>query len=181
MTLLKGCFIAACMASLVLAGDETYVIEAKGKLGEELKTLLEKYAKDTNSTIVSYKKSDKSSSNDGFFSRIFSDEKMDFSFDIANGERLYNKKCKNCHGEKGNVRVFGSRQLSSMSADEIEMSFRQYASDGGGKNRYLMKPVSNSTSLKQLRDIIYYIKGGNSMPYSDKGDDEPRTQGVYLQ
>ncbi|MFW5618796.1 MAG: c-type cytochrome [Campylobacter hyointestinalis] len=97
MNLLKKSLLFASLATVLCAADDSsYVIEAKGDFGRELKALVEKYAADENVSINVYKKAPQDSS--GGFINIGVDKNR--GYNAARGEALYNENCLHCHGEK---------------------------------------------------------------------------------
>ncbi|AGZ81294.1 c-type cytochrome [Campylobacter fetus] len=189
MNFLKKPLLFICLACFMYAADvpddSSYVIEAKGDFGKELKALVEKYAKDENVSINVYKKSPQDSS--GGFINIGVDKNR--AYNASRGEELYNVNCKHCHGDKGTSRAMGaSQRLADMSAEDISVAMSGYNSDPtfGGKLKYIMQPMAKNVNFSQVGDIIAYIKGNNAFSSEDdiKNSNistKPAQQGSYLE
>ncbi|CUU90714.1 c-type cytochrome [Campylobacter hyointestinalis] len=186
MNLLKKSLLFASLATVLCAADDSsYVIEAKGDFGRELKALVEKYAADENVSINVYKKAPQDSS--GGFINIGVDKNR--GYNAARGEALYNENCLHCHGEKGTKRAMGvSERLSKMSGEDIAASMSAYNSDPdfGGQLKYVMQPMAKNVNFSQVGDIIAYLKGDNAFVKQDENQNsdistKPSSQGSYLQ
>lgn len=191
MNLLQKSMICISLVSFLSAADTTddssYVIEAKGDFGRELKALVEKYAADENVSINVYKKAPQDEDNGGFIN-IGVDKNRQYN--ASRGEALYNQHCLQCHGEKGSKRAMGvSERLNKMSGEDIAASMSAYNSDPdfGGQLKYVMAPMAKNVSFKQVGDIIAYLKGDNAFVIEDTTDDnsdistKPTKQGSYLE
>ncbi len=180
--------ILMLFAICVATASDSYIIEAEGEFGRELKAVIEKYAKDANATVNIKEKPAKKESESSFFS-IGVDTKRDG--DASAGEELYNRHCRHCHGQKGEKRAMGSSQkLIDMSAEDIAHSVRAYGADPqfGGRMRHIMQPSANAINSRQLGDIIAFIKGEGALKEEVKElkkpnstiSTEPSEQGSYL-
>lgn len=178
--------VSLLFVSSVVFAEDTYVIEAKGEFGKELESLIQKYAKDQNLSINTYKRSQAPINQNDI---INVGVNKNYTYDIKNGKELYMANCFSCHGEKGTKKAMGtSKRLSQMEAGEIELSFRAYQidSDHGGNYRNLMKPVAFKTTNSELGAIIAYLKGENALKneiLENKNIDTKTpttTQGSYL-
>lgn len=173
--------ISLFLLPLFLFANESYVIEADGEFGRELKELIEKHSKENNTSVRVYQKQEKSRLlNIGVDKQSSHDSKL--------GEDLYKNKCQRCHGENGKSSFMGAARLSEMSAEDIEQAFSGYNSDlsYGGRNKHLMQPVAKSTSYKELGAIITYLKGGTTFivednPQNTDIETKPKIQGSYLE
>ncbi|MCR8699840.1 c-type cytochrome [Campylobacter ureolyticus] len=183
--LLKLSFLACLFVSFCNANDETYIFEAKGEFAKELKALVEKHSKDEDVEVNVYKTN--SNVGDSRFLGIGINKNIDYS--AEQGKKIYDKKCLECHGEKGTKRSYvGVRKLSKMSGKEIYYSFQAYYSDPshGKAGRVIMQPISASTSSEELGYIIAYLKGEDDYIFKDKAMENtnisrnPTNQGTYL-
>ncbi|WP_086247241.1 c-type cytochrome [Campylobacter vicugnae] len=183
--------IPLLIASNLIATNDSYIIEADGEFGKELKALVEKHATDNNLSVKVYENSNKQPSKfeddeDDRFINIGINKNANYNSD--KGKELYDKNCKSCHGEKGTKRAMSvSERLSDMSGDDIADSMAGYRGDAqyGGRLKYLMRPIAIKMSLKDLGHIIAYLKGDNAFAIDDDENDDikttPTTQGSYLE
>lgn len=159
MKIFKISFLV-CFLGAFLFGD-TYVIEADGKLADELKEVIQKHSKDENTSINIYKKSTNDLEKQGY-------QKVGA---MANtGKEIYMQKCASCHGEIGEKRAYGvSQSLKNMTGEEIAVNVHSYINDGehGGKFKMIMKTQSMKVSDRDLDFIIAYIKGEDD-PYLNR-------------
>lgn len=183
--LLKLSFLACLFISFCDANDETYIFEAKGEFAKELKTLVEKHSKDEDIEVNVYNATP--NVGDSRFLSIGINKNIDYS--AEQGKKIYDKKCLECHGEKGDRRSYaGARKLSKMSGKEIYYSFQGYYSDPthGKAGRIIMQPIAASTSSEELGYIIAYLKGEDDYIFKDKAMENtnisrnPTNQGTYL-
>lgn len=183
--------IPLLIASNLIAANDSYIIEADGEFGKELKALVEKHAKDNNLSVKVYENSNKQPSKfkddeDDRFINIGINKNANYNSD--KGKELYDKNCKSCHGDKGTKRAMSvSERLSDMSGDDIADSMAGYRGDAqyGGRLKYLMRPIAIKMSLKDLGHIIAYLKGDNAFAIDEDENDDikttPTTQGSYLE
>lgn len=173
---------------LLTWGQDSYIIEADGEFGKELKNLVEKHAKDNNLSVKIYEKSDSTEDYEtGRFLNIGVDKRANYN--SSKGKELYDKQCKSCHGDKGSKKAMGvSERLSDMSGDEIADSIAGYRGDAqyGGNLKYLMAPIATKLNLRDLGHIIAYLKGDNAFIVDDDSDGgemrtTPTKQGSYLE
>lgn len=160
-----------------LVANDSYVIEADGEFGKELKSLVEKHAKDNNLSVKIYEKSNSQDDKSGRFLNIGIDKNANYS--STKGKELYEKNCKSCHGENGAKRAMGvSQRLSDMSGDDIANSMAGYRGDVqfGGRLKYIMAPIATRMSLRDLGHIIVYLKGENAFARDDDKGNEIRTK-----
>lgn len=184
--LLNLSFLACLLTPFLLANDETYVFEAKGEFAKELKALVEKHSKDEGVEVNVYNTAP-NDVGDSRFLGIGINKNIDYS--TEQGKKVYDKKCLECHGEKGDRRSYaGARKLSNMSGKEIYYSFQAYYNDSthGKAGRIIMQPIAASTSSEELGYIIAYLKGEDDFIFKDKAMENtnisrnPTNQGTYL-
>ena len=188
MRFFKFISVSLALCSLMYAADDeqSYIFEAKGDFAKELKSLVEKYSKESNVSINVYENAPQTQS--GRFLNIGVDGRANYS--AKRGEELYAANCSKCHGEKGEKRAYGtSRPLTKISADDIETAFAGYLTDPdfGDRNRHLMKPVAVTTTYKDLGDIIVFLKGKDALKFINGSSVNQNTdvsttptQGSYL-
>lgn len=174
---MKRILLSLALLSAVVANDDTYVIEAKGDFGRELKELVEKHANDD---VNVYQKTSNGLKNT-----------KTLSYAKEQGKKLYNTNCIDCHGEMGTKRSYATaKKLSQMTPDDIYYSFRAYVSDpsyGSSTGRISMTPVASRISDTELGYIIAYLKDdttyvwGSSKPKQNTNiSRNPTSQGTYL-
>lgn len=176
---------------MIALAQDSYIIEANGEFGKELKSLVEKHAKDNNLSVKIYEKNSQQSSqyDDDDNSRFINiGVNKNASYNSNKGKELYEKNCKSCHGEKGTIRAMGvSERLSDMSGDDIADTMAGYRGDAqyGGRLKYLMQPIAVRMSLNDLGHIIAYLKGDNAFAIDDSENNDiqttPTEQGSYLE
>lgn len=182
--------IPLLIASNLIATNDSYIIEADGEFGKELKALVEKHAKDNNLSVKVYENSNKQSSKfddeDDRFINIGINKSASYNSD--KGKELYEKNCQSCHGQKGTKRAMSvSQRLSDMSGDDIADSMAGYRGDAqyGGRLKYIMRPIAVRMSLKDLGHIIAYLKGDNAFAIDEDENENikttPTNQGSYLE
>ena len=159
MKIFKISFLV-CFLGAFLFGD-TYVIEADGKLADELKEVVQKHSKDENASINVYKKSTSDLEKQGY-------QKVGA---MANaGKEIYMQKCFSCHGETGERRAYGvSQPLKNMTGKEIAINLRAYTNDGsyGGRFKIIMQTQALKVTDDDMKLIIAYIKGEDD-PYINR-------------
>ena len=205
---IKGTFMFRVLCSffvlflLVLQAEEkSYVFEAKGKFAEELKSLVEKYSKEGKVDVTVYESKDtlqKESKTvtqrliDGFLPNDAEDLKY---ADISEGERLYKKKCAECHGVKADENSYAVKHkliaLKPIEIIELLEGYKEnYTGTFGGSLRAIMKPHADaltSTEMQSIAVYIYSIKNGKDMatsPLSSSNNQEENSNEVkssYLQ
>lgn len=78
---------------------------------------------------------------------------------LAAGKESYIKHCQECHGEKGEIKAYGTRALIKMSSDDIEITMRDYALDEVDSSyAFLMKPYAVIVNENQVKNIIGYLE-----------------------
>jgi mono/diheme cytochrome c family protein len=71
---------------------------------------------------------------------------------IADGKKLYEKKCKSCHGASGTKGRFGARNLQATPMNDTELYER--IREGKG----LMPSWKRKLTAEQIRQVISYIR-----------------------
>ena len=77
--------------------------------------------------------------------------------DVAAGEKIYQRVCKNCHGPKAQGMASYPR-LSDKEADYLQQRLEQYrAGEKLGPNTPLMAPHAKKLSDEDIANIVTYI------------------------
>lgn len=112
------------------------------------------------------------------------------SFIYADGALLFAKNCSSCHGQNGEKPAFAKTSaLTKLSADQILNRVKSYRSDPnfGKSAKILMQIEAKKISNSDLKEIIKFLKGEDSLKSSTFFEDEntdikstPTNQGIYL-
>lgn len=174
--------------SINLVANDSYIIEAEGEFGKELKALVEKHAKDNNLSVKIHQNNQKVQNDESDDRFLNIGVNKNATYNSIKGKELYEKNCKACHGDNGTKRAMGvSERLSDMSGDDIADSMAGYRGDAqyGGRLKYLMAPIAVRMSLSDLGHIIAYLKGDNAFAISEDENENikttPTKQGSYLE
>ena len=159
MKIIKISFLLCFLAFSAYADDEkTYVFEAKGEFGEELKELIQKHSKDENVEINIYEKNQ----------------------NVGDSRFLGT-------GINTNIK-YTSAKLKDIDAEAIAVRVAKYTSDFdfGGANKGLMQQIAAKTSSTEVGYIIAYLKGENSYIFNSSREKNteiqtsPTKHGTYL-
>jgi len=74
------------------------------------------------------------------------------------GKKLYESKCRSCHGD-GTIQAYNrARPLKNLSVEQMEVSIRRI-SNGTGINSMsiLMKPYADALTSKEINDVYTYL------------------------
>lgn len=161
MKILKISFLVCFLALFANANDDkTYIFEAKGEFGEELKELIQKHSKDENIEVNIYE--NKKDVGDSRF--LGTGINTNIKYTAEEGKRIFLENCAKCHGKNGEKRAYStSKKLKDLTAEEIAVRVAKYTSDFdyGGVNKHLMQQVAAKTSSKDVGYVIAYLKGEN--------------------
>jgi len=163
------------------AAEETYVFEAKGEFAKELKSLVEKYSKEGKIDAKVYTKK-----SDEVTETVKEGAMVSYGGDYMKGKELYEKKCSNCHGVKGEESPgYGAKKLTNMPKEDIQEALRNYKNDMqyGGKGKMLMQTTVLSLTEDQANEIISYVHGTKNSQSIDntQAEEENETPSSYLQ
>lgn len=186
MKIIKISFLLCFLAFSAYADDEkTYVFEAKGEFGEELKELIQKHSKDENVKINIYEKNQ----NVGDSRFLGTGINTNIKYTAEKGKKIFLEKCARCHGENGEKRAYGtSAKLKNIDAEAIAVRVAKYTSDFdfGGANKGLMQQIAAKTSSTEVGYVIAYLKGENSYIFKSSREKNteiqtsPTEHGTYL-
>lgn len=79
---------------------------------------------------------------------------------LATGQRIYSKKCKNCHGATGEIEAYNtSRKLNTLTKKDMTISIRDI-NNGTQDNGMvlLMSPYAEGLSKSDVEGIYYYLQ-----------------------
>lgn len=83
-------------------------------------------------------------------------EKKEQSAQITRGKKLYDKKCAQCHGLKGEKEPYTSEKLVGMESETFEISMRDYVlGDKDNGMALIMKPYTLMSA--EMDDVIAYL------------------------
>ena len=79
--------------------------------------------------------------------------------DLSEGEKIYNKTCKSCHGD-GTISAYNSATpLVQLSVEDIEVAFRDYGLDQKDNGlAMIMKPIAVTTTEEETKQVAKYIQ-----------------------
>ena len=167
----KKIILGITVFSTILTAQQTICFQLDGKMGEELKALVEKYKGSLQGVSINDDTNDNVNI-DKIMAQVESQnlqkEKINQKLKesqlaqeiISNGQTLYTAKCQSCHGKKAQKSAYNrSRALNSLTLEEIETSIRGYLMDEYDRGlAILMKPYAVSLSDKDVKDVYQYIQ-----------------------
>ena len=78
---------------------------------------------------------------------------------LENGEELYNRDCANCHGEKGEVSVAGTKPINTWKAQAIADEIKTYADQTfEGQSRFVKNQIALRYTKRDMLDVGAYIE-----------------------
>ena len=82
---------------------------------------------------------------------------------IQDGKSIYESKCSSCHGQNGEISVYGvSKPMKDLTLDELEYSIRGYKrSEIDNGYGIVMTPYARSINSEDLENIFNYLKSIN--------------------
>lgn len=153
--------------NLFAAEDKECVcFELKGKFGEEIRAILEKYTKNLGDDQIrvvtedSYQAEESKSITDsvlGIFSPEESVAKQAKGKDLTEVASVYERDCATCHGIAGS-NTESSRAISSMDADSIfDVLITYHDGTYKGPSRFVKKTAVQTLSFDDLKLLSHYI------------------------
>jgi len=172
-----------------IAADDTYVFEAKGEFAKELKTLMDKYAKEGKIEIKKVEEKVETETV-GIVEAFLNNEEITGNVEI--GKKIYNNRCFTCHGINANDSKYNNaRKLSTLNkktlVDQIEAYGSTYNENHGGSTRVIMHEavVGMSTSeIVSVSSYIYSLNHDTKLPTSVNStqvEEEKEAPTSYLQ
>jgi len=163
----KKVILGITVFTTILNAQQTICFQLDGKMGEELKALVEKYKgslqgvsinDDTNNNVNIDKIMAQVESQN--IQKIADKKAQATKVTFNNGKSIYTAKCQSCHGKKAQKSAYNrSRALNSLTLKEIETSIRGYLMDEYDRGlAILMKPYAVSLSDKDVKDVYQYIQ-----------------------
>jgi len=167
----KTALILVTASLFLFAGDYTVTITGKGKFGDELKALIEKYKSSGDIKVVEGQPQ-KSSSIKQEISNFFFEKKQKETADenarmIKEGKRIYTASCVSCHGSKGLVKAYGrSKQIANMSHEDFIESLKAYEQEDSddptaSTRTIIMKPYADMLTTDQAESVYKYLQSIN--------------------
>ncbi len=165
---MKKIALSLSLILMAYAGDYTVTIAGKGKFGDELKALIEKYKTSGDIKVVEGVKPKDTSIKEQISSFFFEKKKKETQAQNARmlkeGERIYTNSCVSCHGSKGLVKAYGrSSQIGKLSHDDFIDSLKAYSQDDSDspdiQNRSLiMKQYADMLTSNQAEAVYKYLQ-----------------------
>ena len=151
--------------SVLIAKDYTVTLKAKGKFGDDLKALIEKYKKTGNIEVTEQAPAKKETIKEQIAS-FFSDQKSEENYKkmisrTQEGERIYKLKCATCHGKSGEDGSYGGKPLNQMTQQEFIADMNSYSSadEETSKNQsFAMTQYASTVTNEQDIGIYQYLQ-----------------------
>ena len=155
----------------VLSAQGQICFKLEGKMGEEIKALIEKYKGSLEP--VSIVNSGTSVANvEDMMAQVeakIEEKKIkkakvkkakEAKKAMADGKKMYIAKCQTCHGEKAEKEAYGtSRPLNSLTFKEMEKAIVGYQLDEYDRGMaMIMKQHANAIMIKEVKSIHKYIQ-----------------------
>jgi cytochrome c553 len=162
--------LVVCVGVLNASGQICFKLE--GKMGEEIKALLEKYKGSLEGVSIQNNGGAITTNADKLMrqveakieakrvKKIEDDKKAIAKQQIVDGKALFNKKCKICHGAKGEKEAYNkSRPLNTLALKEMQKAIVGYQLDQYDRGlSMIMKPYANSLMIEDVEAIYNYLK-----------------------
>ena len=156
----------ACVAVLgsALSANECICFELKGEFGEEIKAIMQKYSKNLGSKNIKVVREDAdlTAQERSFLDSIIGTGEVGSSVrtaNLENGEKLYNRDCANCHGEKGELSVAGTKPINTWKAQAIADELKTYADQTfEGQSRFVKNQIALRYTKRDMLDVGAYIE-----------------------
>ena len=153
--------------SVLIAKDYTVTLKAKGKFGDDLKALIEKYKKTGNIEVTEQAPAKKETIKEQIAS-FFSDQKSEENYKkmisrTQEGERIYKLKCASCHGKSGEdgSYTYRGKPLNQMTLQEFIADMNAYSSadEETSKNQsFAMTQYASTVTNEQDIGIYQYLQ-----------------------
>ena len=158
--------ILACAMALsgALSANECVCFELKGEFGEEIKAIMQKYSKNLGSKNIKVVREDADLTvqERSFLDSIIGTGEVGSNVraaNLENGEKLYNRDCANCHGEKGEVSVAGTKPSNTWKAQAIADEIKTYADQTfEGQSRFVKNQIALRYTKRDMLDVGAYIE-----------------------
>ena len=158
--------ILACAMALsgALSANECVCFELKGEFGEEIKAIMQKYSKNLGSKNIKVVREDADLTvqERSFLDSIIGTGEVGSNVraaNLENGEKLYNRDCANCHGEKGEVSVAGTKPINTWKAQAIADEIKTYADQTfEGQSRFVKNQIALRYTKRDMLDVGTYIE-----------------------
>lgn len=146
---------------------ECVCFELEGQFGEEIKAVLKKYAKDKNINAnskvieVDTNNADNTENTESFVgSQMFNSFSVESgaTSDIQKGQKLYNRDCASCHGERAEKSVRTRPGIVNWDTEKIISELRSYQTrDYEGQSRFVKEQMTQRYRKQDIVDIANYI------------------------
>ncbi|WP_300691265.1 MULTISPECIES: c-type cytochrome [Helicobacter] len=164
MKKILSAFVCAAVLSSTLPANECVCFELKGKFGEEIKAILQKYSKNLGSKDIKVVREDADLT---LQERNFLDSLLGTgsvastakTADLEKGKKLYERDCANCHGQKGEIAVASKPAINTWKASEIASEIKTYQNQSfEGQSRFIKNQVAQRYTRRDMDDIGAYIE-----------------------
>ncbi|MGM0532996.1 MAG: c-type cytochrome [Campylobacterota bacterium] len=149
---------------------ECLCFEIEGKMGQELKALVEKYKGQLpEATVIN---SGGAAAGQGRFANfdLEASKEQETIDRAAEGKELYTRKCQSCHGKNGRVKAYNkSARLDTLSLSEFEHAIIEYKNgDRKGSTAFVMRPFADTLTTNDVKNIHAYLQSINNT--QEKGE-----------
>jgi cytochrome c553 len=152
----------------ILNAKSCICFEIDGKIGEEIKALIEKYKTSLKSVSIKNDNIDTNEIITKLESNLESkqikemeDKKQKIiKQKLLSGKKIFVSKCQVCHGKKAQLEAYNrSRALNTLTLEEIKTSIKGYQTDQYDRGlAMIMKPYANSLMVEDIEAIYQYIQ-----------------------
>ncbi len=166
----KKIIIGLSLVIATLSAADTITFKLEGKMGEEIKALIEKY-KYSLETVTINKEVNTATAEEIMAKveakleakaikkaedKIIEDKKIK----TINGRELYVAKCQSCHGEQGELAAYGrSRELNTLTLEEMKVSIRGYTLNEYDRGlAIIMAPIASSITEEDVDAVYNYLQ-----------------------
>ena len=166
----KKIIIGLSLALTTLSAADTVTFKLEGKMGEEIKALIEKY-KYSLETVTINKQTSNATTEEIMakveakleakaIKKAETKKLEDIKIKTTNGKELYTNKCKSCHGKQGELEAYNrSRPLNTLSLEEITDSIRGYTLNEYDRGlAIMMAPIASSLTEDDIDSVYNYLK-----------------------
>lgn len=170
--MLKKVILGLVVSISILNAEGQICFKLEGKLGEEIKALVEKYKGSLEAVSISNGESVNVGNVEEIMAKVEAkieakkikqveeNKKEKVKQFMADGKKIFTSKCQSCHGVKAEKEAYNkSRALSSLSLEQIKTSIRGYQESSYDRGlAIMMTPYANILMEKDVEAVYEYIQ-----------------------
>jgi len=171
--MLKKIILGLIVSISILSAKSCVCFEIEGKMGEEIKNLIEKYkdslqnvkVQNTNNNISRASADDILKQVEAKLEakrtkKIEDDKKVIVKQKTTDGKDIFTRKCQVCHGAKADKEAYNrARALNTLTLEEMEASIKGYQLDQYDRGlSMIMKPYANGLMIDDIEAVYQYIQ-----------------------